>query len=117
MSNTAGHTVTHSTSRLFVEWLSIVIGLSITGMIIRLSFYNPTWAGPDFNPWSELMSIIAISAFGWVSLGLIGPLWLIILSLILAIHLKSRSYFFIAGVTSLTCGLLWPPLFWAMMSV
>jgi len=103
--------------RLFFEWLCIVIGFSTFGMVIRLFTYTSELGGSNFNPWDDLMAMIVISLIGWIIHGLIGPLWLILLSLYLVARTQKRVYFTIAGVTAFICGLFWPRMFWAMMSV
>ena len=86
-------------------------------MIVKLLTFTPEWAGSNFNPWTDLITMIVFSLIGWVLHGLIGPLWLILLSLFLVTRTQKRVYFIIAGVTAFICGLLWPWMFWAVMSV
>ena len=73
---------------LIIQWLAIVLISSSLGMVIRLALYNVGWGHIDFSPWGDLPGMIVISVFGWIIFGVVGPLWLILFSLVITLWKK-----------------------------
>ncbi|GEM_PF-3328787 len=112
-------TVTPRTGRrLLVEGLALwILGTLclIPLRILQLSVMG--FFEGEYDPWTDLLGMYLIAPIGWGLFGLVGPLWIVLLGLILAGYTRKRAWHLVTFCGVLIFGYHWPKVFWMWMSV
>ncbi len=98
----------HSRSRLFGEWLVLIITGTIIFTMIGLAIYlgrHPEDSTPFLK---TLQDLLLLSPIAWIAMGLLGPLWIVLAGLFCTLKTRSRKAHLITIAGTGFFGLMWP---------
>lgn len=97
--------------RIYFERFLVTLFASTSSMAVKVIVsYGP-------ESLKDIPSMVALSPLGWLLLGWIGPIWITILGLVLAIRRSERRWHGLSALGGLVLGFIWPYTFYAAMSV
>ena len=109
-----------SRKRLFAEWTGVVtvgtVFFVILGVARFMISYEPE-PNADWNPWTDIPSLLVFAPFAWILFGWIGPLWVALGGLIGVLKTGRRSFHYLTGISTSVFAIILPEGYWTIMGV